>query len=279
MMFFLINSFVLLLVFGMSSALQMPSKLTKLAPKVIPPGPLPNLYVYDHCPFCVRVRLALGIKNVKFNTVFLANDDVQTPTALVGKKIAPIFEYSSGGIKAMPESLDIIAKVDSDDRFGKVNFFKPLSKRADLESWQKKAKEVNSLAQRPRYMMSPMLAEFVTLDGREAFVKNHPIPPVEKSEWKENMTSDQRWKMYVDSYTTSLTKIDEINQNLRELDALIYSTDYCTEGGFSLDDIDLWSRLRSLTLVKGVEWPQKLKSYMTNLSEKGDVPLMFSMAC
>jgi hypothetical protein len=22
--------------------------------------------VYDHCPFCVRVRLAFGIKNVKF---------------------------------------------------------------------------------------------------------------------------------------------------------------------------------------------------------------------
>lgn len=52
---------------------------------------LPTLYVYDHCPFCVRVRLALGIKNVKHNLHFLANDDVKTPTSLVGKKIAPIF--------------------------------------------------------------------------------------------------------------------------------------------------------------------------------------------
>jgi hypothetical protein len=52
---------------------------------------LPTLYVYDHCPFCVRVRAALGIKNVKHNLHFLANDDIPTPTSLVGKKIAPIF--------------------------------------------------------------------------------------------------------------------------------------------------------------------------------------------
>jgi hypothetical protein len=52
---------------------------------------LPTVYVYDHCPFCVRVRLALGIKNVKHTIYFMANDDVPTPTNLVGKKIAPIF--------------------------------------------------------------------------------------------------------------------------------------------------------------------------------------------
>ena len=56
---------------------------------------LPVLYVYDHCPFCVRVRLALGVKNVKHLVHFLANDDIATPTALVGKKIAPIFVSSS----------------------------------------------------------------------------------------------------------------------------------------------------------------------------------------
>lgn len=52
---------------------------------------LPTLYVYDHCPFCVRVRLAFGIKNIKHQLYFMANDDIPTPTSLVGKKIAPIF--------------------------------------------------------------------------------------------------------------------------------------------------------------------------------------------
>ena len=52
---------------------------------------LPTLYVYDHCPFCVRVRLAFGVKNIKHNIHFMANDDIPLPTSLVGKKIAPIF--------------------------------------------------------------------------------------------------------------------------------------------------------------------------------------------
>lgn len=52
---------------------------------------LPILYVYDHCPFCVRVRLALGVKNIKYLVQFLANDDISTPTKLIGKKISPIF--------------------------------------------------------------------------------------------------------------------------------------------------------------------------------------------
>lgn len=55
---------------------------------------LPTLYVYDHCPFCVRVRLAFGMKNVKHQLYFMANDDIPTPTNLVGKKIAPIFVSS-----------------------------------------------------------------------------------------------------------------------------------------------------------------------------------------
>jgi glutaredoxin 2 len=61
-------------------------------PRVVPDDTtlIPTLYNYDHCPFCVRVRLALGFKNIKHNLVFLANDDVATPTAMVGKKVSPI---------------------------------------------------------------------------------------------------------------------------------------------------------------------------------------------
>lgn len=272
--------FIVFLSFALvASALKMPAAVTKLAPRVTPTMPLPQLYVYDHCPFCVRVRLALGLKNVAHNVVWLANDDVAVPTALVGKKIAPIFEWGAGGVKAMPESLDIIALVDKDPRFGPVGMFKPMSGREDLAAWQKKAKETNSLATRPRYMMSPMLPEFAAASAREAFVKNHPIPPVDKAEWKEKLSSEQRWTMYVDSYTASLAALPEINANLAALDALIFSADHCNEGGISLDDIDLWSRLRSLTLVKGLVWPAKLGAYMHNLSARGDVPLMGTMAC
>ena len=35
-----------------------------------------------------------GLKNVKYTLNFLANDDVPTPTNLVGKKMAPILEVT-----------------------------------------------------------------------------------------------------------------------------------------------------------------------------------------
>ena len=73
--------------------------------------------------------------------------------------------------------------------------------------------------------------------------------------------------------------VPELNAALAELEGLIYSEDFCTEGGLSLDDIDLWSRLRSVTLVKGAQFGPKTTAYLKNLEAKGDVPLYFSLAC
>jgi len=127
-------------------------------------------------------------------------------------------------------------------------------------------------------MMTP-LPEFSTQDGKDAFVRNHPIGSIEKKVWQETITREDKWQKYIDSYTESLTRLDEANKYLNELESLLYCSDYCTEGGISYDDIDLWSRLRSLTLVKGLVWPKKVYEYMTNLSIKGDVPLYTTMQC
>lgn len=35
---------------------------TEKRPARVIPTTLPRVYVYDHCPFCVRVRLAMGYK-------------------------------------------------------------------------------------------------------------------------------------------------------------------------------------------------------------------------
>lgn len=241
-------------------------------------SPLPKLYVYDHCPFCVRVRLAFGLKNLKYDCQFMANDDIPTPTAMVGKKIAPIFTSESTSVSPMPESLDIIKLVDADPAYGEINVFKPESGRTDLKAWQKTVKETNRIIQRPRYMMA-FLPEFASNDAKEAFVFNHPVPPYEKPEWKEELTSDIRWSKYEAAYQDSLGLVGEVNEALTKLEPLIFCEDYCTEGGLSYDDIDLWARLRSLTILKGIVWPEKLRKYMDNLSAKGDVPLYDCMAC
>lgn len=69
-----------------------------------------KLYHYVHCPFCVRVRMALGLFGLSYNSVVLSYDDETTPVQLTGKKMLPIFENDQG--KVMNESLDIIRQLD-----------------------------------------------------------------------------------------------------------------------------------------------------------------------
>ena len=99
----------------------------------------------------------------------------------MGKKVVPIFEFqsSTGEKLVMPESLDIISKVDSDPTFGPVGLFKPLSKRADWVAWQSKHAELMRELLRSRYLES-VLPEFYSLDGKFAFVKNHPMAEYSK---------------------------------------------------------------------------------------------------
>ena len=181
----------------------------------------------------------------------------------------------------MAESLDIIKFVDTDPRFGPVEQIKPSTKRDDIKAWQKSVQTLLRTLQRPRYVATGLLPEFQQLD---AFIKNHQLPPYEKPEWKGSdgntpMDMEEKLKLYAEAMVKDPAQlIEELNAKLVELDDIVYSDQYCTEGGFSYDDIDLWSRLRSITIVKGVQWPTKLRSYMDNLSALGDVPLYDEMA-
>lgn len=247
------------------------------------PSPLPVIHVYDHCPYCVRVRLALGIKNVKHNVNFLPNDDFDTPIAMCGKKIAPILEVPSEGGDSfiMTESMDIVEYFDKDDRFGPTDAIKPASGRSDVKAWMKETKDLLRLLHRPRYMKSA-LPEFQQQDSRDYFVSSHPVPPFEKPEWKaEEFGMEKRWAAFDEAYARTAELIPELNKALAKLDDMIFCESYCTEeaGGISFDDIDLWARLRSVTMVKGAVFGDKTKAYLENLAEAGDCPLYFSMAC
>jgi len=256
----------------------------KQGPRVIR-DELPILYVYDHCPFCVRTRLALGIKNIKYNVQFLGNDDIPTPTKLVGKKISPIFAIPEDDF-VMGESLDIIAKVENDERFGSTNVILPATGRTDIKSWQKSVQTLLRTLQRPRYVATGLMPEFQQIDGRHAFIKNHQLPPYTKPEWKGDGTEEnpgidmnEKLQLYAEAMAKDpSTLVEDLNAKLIELGDIVFSEHFCTEGGLSMDDIDLWSRLRSITIIKDVEWPTKLRAYMDNLSSLGDVPLYDQMA-
>ena len=186
----------------------------------------------------------------------------------------------------MGESLDIIAKIDADPRFGPTNAILPATDRTDIKAWQKSVQSLLRTLQRPRYVATGLLPEFQQIDGRHAFIKNHQLPPYEKKEWKGDGTNDnpgidmdEKLKLYAEAMAKDPAPlVEDLNAKLIELNDIVYSSEYCSEGGLSMDDIDLWARLRSITIIQGVIWPEKLRKYMDNFSTLGDVPLYDQMA-
>lgn len=186
-------------------------------------------------------------------------------------------EFPEDGV-VMAESMDIIELIDSDERFGTPGTIRPGSGRTDLKEWQKSVQSLLRTLQRPRYVATGLLPEFQQLDARHAFMKNHQLPPYDKAEWKE-MDMGEKQRIYAEVMSSDpVPMIEELNAKLVQLDDIIYSENYCTEGGLSLDDIDLWARLRSITIIRGVVWPEGLRKYMDNLSELGDIPLYDELA-
>ncbi len=77
-----------------------------------------TLYHYVHCPFCIRVRMALGFLGLPWKSVVLPYDDEQTPINLAGKKMLPIMSFpeDKSGALTINESLDIIGKIDPENK-------------------------------------------------------------------------------------------------------------------------------------------------------------------
>ncbi|KLN65966.1 GrxB family glutaredoxin [Vibrio sp. VPAP30] len=65
-----------------------------------------TLYIYEHCPFCARVRYVAAVLNIPLNVVIVAYDDDTTTVDLIGAKQVPVLRKEDG--ECVAESLDII---------------------------------------------------------------------------------------------------------------------------------------------------------------------------
>ena len=110
-----------------------------------------KLYHYVHCPFCVRVRMALGFIGIDWQSQVLSYDDEKTPIELAAKKMLPIMEFDDEG--AINESLDIIAKID-DENLLKVDSYKENEQRQTDLILDRIGKGVHSMAM-PYWIWTP----------------------------------------------------------------------------------------------------------------------------
>ncbi|MDL4914536.1 MAG: glutaredoxin 2 [Enterobacterales bacterium endosymbiont of Blomia tropicalis] len=213
-----------------------------------------KLYIYDHCPFCVKARMIFGLKNIPVELIVMLNDDETTPDKLVGQKMAPILQKQDGS--AMPESMDIVRFIDKQDGepliTGKTN--------PAISDWLRHINGYVNKLLLPRIAEAPF-AEFATPEAREYFRAK-----------KQASTGDfEELKRHAPGF------IKNVSDDLRQLDKLIVKPN-AVNGELSDDDINLFPLLRSLTLVSGIEWPSRVADYRDNMAKQTQVNLLSSIA-
>ena len=122
-----------------------------------------KLYIYDHCPFCVRARMIFGLRGVEVENIILANDDEDTPIGMIGAKQVPILEKDDGTF--MGESLDIVHYIDETAGKGRLK----TEVRPELQAWLDKVGEYNNRLAQPR-LVKIGLPEFATESAIQYFI-------------------------------------------------------------------------------------------------------------
>ena len=214
-----------------------------------------KLYIYEHCPFCVRARMIFGLKNIPVEQHVFLSDDVKSPTSMIGEKMVPILQKEDGSY--MPESLDIVAYVDSN--YGKGPILSGV-KNPEIEALIKQFQKYDYKLECPRYVKLG-LAEFATQAAIDNFITN----------------KSKKLGSFADCLAETDALIAKISDLLNQLEPLIVASNACN-GTLSWDDICLFPILRNLTCVKGLIFPTKIKAYLESMAELSKVNLFFDQA-
>lgn len=214
-----------------------------------------KLYVYDHCPFCVRARMIFGLRGMPLETDILMNDDEATPVGMIGAKQVPILQKEDGSF--MGESLDIVRYVD--ERAGRGRLKEDI--RPELQAWLDKVGEYSNKLVQPRTVKIG-LPEFATPQAVKYFV--------------------DKKEQNIGNFDTNLNKtaqyLERINADLQELAGLISNEGAGVDGEAAMEDILLFPILRNLTVVRGIDWPQNVTDYLMCMSAASGVDLYFDRA-
>lgn len=199
------------------------------------------LYHYVHCPFCVRVRLALGFLNISYDSQVLPYDDERTPVELTGKKMLPIADIDG---KIINESLDIIEALDQKNllRWKEVKSDPHFPQFEDMLN--KLGSDIHSLAM-PMWIWTPEFTE----SSRAYFQK--------KKEEKRGPFRDLYFRKneFIQNLKPSLEKLAKDLKPFYRSESL------------SLFDIMLAAHLWGLYVVPEFQFPHEVHSYLQRVKE------------
>ncbi|ACS85969.1 glutaredoxin 2 [Musicola paradisiaca] len=213
-----------------------------------------KLFIYEHCPFCVKARMIFGLKSLPVDVTVLSNDDEATPISMVGQKMVPILQKADGGY--MPESLDIVRYVDGLDG-------KPVLNGAvnpAIDDWIRQVYLYAGQLLIPRFSRA-RFEEFATEAGRNYFIHK-----------KEGQIGS-----FAGHFAQTEALVARLEHDLLALEPLIVSADACN-GALSLDDINLFPLLRSLSIVANVAVPPQVAAYRDAMARLSNISLLAGQA-
>lgn len=213
-----------------------------------------KLYYYEHCPFSARVRMILNLKGIEAEQVVLPADDEQTISQLIGKHQIPVLQRDDGS--PMADSVDIVRYLDSLDG-------QPMIREPDtpaLHDW------LDSFVPNLQYLGYPRWTQI----GLEEFAS--PSAYAHFREKKSQTIGD-----FDAALAHTEAKAREVAAQLERLPQIIDLTP--THQQPRWDDVTLFPMLRSLSVVKAVQWPEEVRAYTVTQAQRCRLDTFFGRAC
>lgn len=223
-----------------------------------------KLYIYEHCPFCIRVRILIGAKHIPVEIKYLFHDDEKGHIDLIGKKMVPILEYEPG--KHMGESLDIIKYLDSLPEYGPPSLSPPSDKLKPHSPFPDSLGKLGLIA-----LQNAQFPEFGRQSARDYFLK--------KKLGMASMTMEQL-------LAAKPQLIQDLDKHLLLISTLLPSVEqfraannyYANGVSFSIDDITLYAPLCYTSMLKGLTVPDNVKLYVDYNAKRWNTPLFYDVA-
>lgn len=202
-----------------------------------------KLYMFEHCSLCFRVRMTAALKGCHLQEVVVLDDDTETMTKLVGKRVIPILVKDDG--EPMLESMDMVKYIDSQ---GAPILTGP--QRPEIAEWAEKIIAKTGPLTMPRYPLLG-LPEFATIAARDHY----------------NLRKRKSFGDFVELRANTRRYIAELMPDLEKLDGLIENP-AAINGTLSLDDVRVLPLLRSAAVVQSLRFPRKVRDYFEAMMDR-----------
>jgi len=214
-----------------------------------------KLFVFEHCPYCVRAMMLVGYKGLKVQKEILQNHDVDARIAMVGANMVPILQKADGSF--MGESLDIVAYLDELEGEAVLS---DCEHEEAIKAWQA---SVSFYANRLIYPRTVRLG--LPEYGSQAAIAFY----TEKKSALIEMSFD-------DALEHSADYIANLEPLLAQLDFISLPSERDDRLGY--DDILLFPTLRNLTMVAGLAFPHRVRRYIDEVARLTKVRLFDDVA-